>query len=107
MHSGQLTVSRGGTPEKPLLHMDLPLREPTDTVPCGITAESDVVAVSASAVAPSYCECSNVRSMVLVRIAVRLCKDEFCDCLLQSACLLRRQDVFYQPPATRFLGVAM
>jgi len=45
VHSGQLSVSRGGTPERPLLHMDLPIREPTDPIPTGIAAESDVVTV--------------------------------------------------------------
>ena len=54
VHSGRLSVSRGGTPERPLLHMDLPVREPTDPVPSGITAESDVVTVCLSSIWHSH-----------------------------------------------------
>jgi hypothetical protein len=45
VHSGQLAVRRGGTPEKPLLQMELPLREPSDPVPSDITPNSDIVKV--------------------------------------------------------------
>ena len=52
VHSGELSVSRGSADdERPVMHMNLPLRAPADTVPAGITADSELVAVSKVAVA--------------------------------------------------------